>query len=428
MQDIRAEILTIGDEILYGQIVDTNSQWISEQLSLAGIKTIRKTTVGDVREEILSSFKEAESRVQIILITGGLGPTKDDLTKPLLAEYFNSPLKMDNESLAEVKKFFEKRGSELTGLNRKQAELPEACQKITNRMGTAPGMWFEKEGKVFVSMPGVPLEMKTMMTEQIVPRLRDFFHTPVIYHKIVRTIGIGESFLSEEIAEWEDALPDNIKLAYLPSMGQVKLRLTALGESKVLLTSQVEKEIEKLLPLAGKYIYGYDLEEIQEAVGKLLRDKGLTLSTAESCTGGYLAHLITQISGSSDYFQGAIVTYSNEVKMNQLNVDKETLETHGAVSEETAKEMAGNVREKLNTSIGLATTGVAGPGGGSEEKPVGTVWIAYADEQRTVARKLLLSSDRLLNIQLTATIGLNLLRIQILKNYPSPKTDEQLSK
>ncbi len=428
MQDIRAEILTIGDEILYGQIVDTNSQWISEQLSLAGIKTIRKTIVGDVREEILSSFKEAESRVQIILITGGLGPTKDDLTKPLLAEYFNSPLKMDNESLAEVKKFFEKRGSELTGLNRKQAELPEACQKITNRMGTAPGMWFEKEGKVFVSMPGVPLEMKTMMTEQIVPRLRDFFHTPVIYHKIVRTIGIGESFLSEEIAEWEDALPDNIKLAYLPSMGQVKLRLTALGESKVLLTSQVEKEIEKLLPLAGKYIYGYDLEEIQEAVGKLLRDKGLTLSTAESCTGGYLAHLITQISGSSDYFQGAIVTYSNEVKMNQLNVDKETLETHGAVSEETAKEMAGNVREKLNTSIGLATTGVAGPGGGSEEKPVGTVWIAYADEQRTVARKLLLSSDRLLNIQLTATIGLNLLRIQILKNYPSPKTDEQLSK
>lgn len=417
MKDVCAEIITIGDEILYGQIVDTNSQWMSEQLSLAGIKTIRKTTIGDVPEEILSAFKEAESRVDIILITGGLGPTNDDLTKPLLAEYFNSPLKIDKEALAHVKDFFESRGLELSDINRKQAELPEICTKIINRMGTAPGMWFEKDGKVFVSMPGVPLEMKTIMTEEVIPKLCDFFDTPVIYHKMIRTIGIGESFLSEQIEDWENNLPDNIKLAYLPSMGQVRLRLTAKSKSEATLQNQVQKEIDKLLPLIDKYVFGYDREEIQGAVGKLLLNHGLTLSTAESCTGGYLAHLVTQVSGSSEYYQGTIVSYSNEVKVNQLGVKEATLVAHGAVSEETAKEMAEGVRKKLNTTIGLSTTGVAGPGGGTEEKPVGTVWIAYADEHRTMARKLQLSTDRLLNIQLTATIILNLLRIQILKNY-----------
>ncbi len=417
MKDVCAEIITIGDEILYGQIVDTNSRWMSEQLSLAGVKTIRKTTVGDVREEILTVFKEAESRVDIILITGGLGPTKDDLTKALLAEYFNSPLKIDKEALAQVKDFFESRGLELSEVNHKQAERPERCTKIINRMGTAQGMWFEKEGKVFVSMPGVPLEMKTIMEEEVIPKLCDFFDTPVIYHKMIRTIGIGESFLSDQIEDWENNLPENIKLAYLPSMGQVRLRLTAKGDSKSALQKQVQKEIDKLLPLVDKYIFGYDKDEIQGVVGKLLFDLGLTLSTAESCTGGYLAHLVTQVSGSSEYYQGTIVSYSNEVKMNQLGVKEATLIAHGAVSEETAKEMAEGVRKKLNTSIGLSTTGVTGPGGGTEEKPVGTVWIAYADAHRTVARKLQLSTDRLLNIQLTATIILNLLRIQILKNY-----------
>ncbi len=417
MEDVCAEIITIGDEILFGQIVDSNSQWISQQLSLAGIKTTRKTTIGDVREDILTAFAEAESRVHIILITGGLGPTKDDLTKPLLAEYFNSPLKINDEALSQVKEFFESRGHELTAINRRQAELPECCKKITNRLGTAPGMWFEKEGKVFVSMPGVPLEMKTIMTEEVIPKLCDYFDTPIIYHKMIRTIGIGESFLSEQIADWETGLPENIKLAYLPSMGQVKLRLTARGENEEYLKNQVQQEIDKLLPLAEKYVYGYDQEEIQGAIGKLLLKYGLTLSTAESCTGGYLAHLVTSVPGSSDYFQGTVVSYSNEVKMNQLDVKEETLIAHGAVSEETAKEMAEGIRNKMKTSIGLSTTGVAGPGGGTEEKPVGTVWIAYSDAHRTVARKLQLSTDRLLNIQLTATIALNLLRIQILKNY-----------
>jgi len=419
MSEVKVELLTIGDEILYGQIVDTNSQWMSEQMSLAGIKTIRKTTVGDVSEDILSAFQEAENRADIILITGGLGPTKDDLTKPLLSTYFNSPLQLNEEAFLQVKEFFESRGRELTELNRMQAELPEACEKITNRMGTAPGMWFEKDGKIFVSMPGVPIEMKTMMTEQVIPRLKEFFHTPVIYHKLIRTIGIGESFLSEEIANWEDNLPENIKLAYLPSMGQVKLRLTATGNDLTLMKKKVEEQIEKLKPLAGKYIYGFDSDEIQDAIGKLLKPDGLTLSTAESCTGGFMAHLITSVPGSSDYFLGTVVSYSNEVKIDQLGVRQETLEQHGAVSEETAKEMAEGVRKKLKTSIGLATTGIAGPDGGTDEKPVGTVWIAFANGEKTIARKLKLTTERVLNIKLTASICLNLLRIQILKSKRS---------
>lgn len=415
MNQVKAEILTIGDEILYGQIVDTNSQWMSAELSDAGIKTIRKTTVGDVVEDIISAFEDAEQRADIVLITGGLGPTKDDLTKPLLAQHFNVPLEMNQEALDEVTEFFESRGRELTDLNRKQAELPRGSRKITNRMGTAPGMWLERNGCVFVSMPGVPVEMKTMMTEFIMPDLKDRFNTSVIYHKIIRTAGIGESFLSEEISEWEDNLPENIKLAYLPSLAQVRLRLTAAGEDHSFLESQVAKEIEKLKPMAGKYIFGYDQTELQDAIGQLLIDNNLNLATAESCTGGYLAHLITQVPGSSDYYLGTVVSYSNDVKISQLGVKQTTLESKGAVSEETAMEMAQGVRKHLNASIGLSTTGIAGPGGGSKEKPVGTVWIGYSDDSNTIARKLQLSSDRLLNIKLTANIILNLLRIQILR-------------
>ncbi|MDA0197044.1 MAG: competence/damage-inducible protein A [Bacteroidetes bacterium] len=415
MKEITAEIITIGDEILYGQIVDTNSQWMSGELSDAGIKTIRKTTVGDVPEDILQSFSEAEGRADIILITGGLGPTKDDLTKPLLAEYFNSPLIINEEALAEVKDFFERRGRELTALNKMQAELPEVCTKITNRMGTAPGMWFEKDGKVFVSMPGVPIEMKTIMLEEVIPKLHLVFNTPVIYHKMIKTIGIGESFLSEIIETWEDNLPENIKLAYLPSAGQVKLRLTAKGDVLSKLIEAVDQQIEKLKPLAGKYIYGYDKTYLPSAIGQLLRENGLTISTAESCTGGFLAHQITSVPGSSDYFQGSILSYADEVKRSELNVSKQSLTEHGAVSEIVAVQMAENVRKRLGTSIGLSTTGIAGPDGGSEEKPVGTVWIGYSDENGSFARKSQLTTDRLLNIQLTANIALNILRVEMLK-------------
>lgn len=416
---ITAEILTIGDEILYGQIVDTNSQWMGAELSDAGIKVIRKTTVGDVAGEILTAFAEAEKRADIILITGGLGPTSDDLTKPCLAKYFNCEMRIHEEALAEVTEFFRSRGRTLTELNRQQACLPVCCEKITNRLGTAPGMWFQKKGKVFVSMPGVPHEMKAMMQETIIPKLRQTFETPFIYHSIVRTAGIGESFLAEKIAAWEQSLPPHIRLAYLPGYGEVKLRLTAIGTSLPDLEKEVTALVEKLQPLAGHYIYGSGTETLEVVTGRLLREKSLTVSVAESCTGGYLSHLITSVPGSSEYFQGSVVAYSNEVKINEIGVDAETLKAHGAVSEAVIREMAEKVRIKFHSDIGVATSGIAGPGGGTPEKPVGTVWIAYADQHKTVARKLQLSKDRLINVMVSSSAVLNLIRLS-LKESLSP--------
>lgn len=412
----KVEIITIGDEILYGQTLDTNSQWISQELDKVGIKTIRKTTISDERNEILSAFKEAEQRADIILITGGLGPTNDDLTKPCLAEYFGCELKLHEQALKDVRELFESRGFELSELNKKQAELPTCCEYIKNAMGSAPGMWFERNGKVFVSMPGVPHEMKHLMLTTVISKLREVFNTEVIHHKIIKTIGIGESWLSEQIKPWEDNLPEHIRLAYLPSLGQVKLRLTAIGEDLEQLKKDINKQIDKLKEYADKYIYGYDDEEIESAVGKLLKDHKKTLALAESCTGGYVTHLITSVSGSSEYFQGAVVPYHNELKINILGVDRETIEKHGAVSEETIIQMAEKVRKKFNADVGIATSGIAGPSGGTPEKPVGTVWIAYSDEKGTKTKKLQLTKDRKLNIKATATALLNLVRISLPKS------------
>ncbi|HEY0739887.1 MAG TPA: competence/damage-inducible protein A [Chryseosolibacter sp.] len=415
MKTVLAELLTIGDEILYGQIVDTNSQWMSVELSNAGIKVVRKTTVGDMEDEILKAFAEAESRADIVLITGGLGPTSDDLTKPCLAKYFNCGLKMHEEALAEVTEFFKSRGRELTEINRQQAVLPECCEKITNAMGTAPGMWFEKNGKVFVSMPGVPHEMKRMMTDIILPKLKKTFNTPTIYHKVIRTAGIGESFLAEKIQDWENSLPAHVKLAYLPSLGEVKLRLTSIGNSLTDLQRETETLTQKLIERVGHFVYGFGEDPLEVAVGNLLKEKRLTLAVAESCTGGYLSHLITSVPGSSEYFLGSIIPYAYEIKMRQLGVKPETLEKFGAVSEETITEMANLVRAKFNTDIGVATSGIAGPGGATPEKPVGTVWIAYSDKHQTVARKLQLSKDRLINIKMASTAVLNLIRLSLPK-------------
>jgi len=410
VKNINAELLTIGDEILYGQIVDTNSQWMSVELDKIGIKVIRKTTVGDVEQDMLTAFAEAESRVDIILITGGLGPTSDDLTKPMLAKYFNCGLQINEEALTEVTEFFISRGRELTEINRQQAALPTACEKITNAMGTAPGMWFNKGNKVFMSMPGVPHEMKKMMTEQVLPRLKQKYLLPVIHHKVIRTIGLGESFLAEKIADWEKALPTHLKLAYLPSLGEVKLRLTGFGDSLPQLQKETDEQVVKLKELVGQFIYGYGEEPIEVAIGKLLKEKKLNLSIAESCTGGYLSHLITSVPGSSDYFLGSIIPYDYQIKMRQLGVKPETLEKYGAVSEPTIIEMANIVRAKFNTDIGVATSGIAGPGGATPDKPVGTVWIAYSDKNHTVTKKLQLSKDRLINIRLSSIAVLNLIR------------------
>ncbi|MBS1978751.1 MAG: competence/damage-inducible protein A [Bacteroidetes bacterium] len=413
MKPVYAELLTIGDEILYGQIVDTNSQWMSVELDKVGIKVIRKTTVGDKEAEILTAFAEAEKRADIVLITGGLGPTSDDLTKPCIAKYFGCELVIHPEALEEVTAFFVSRGRELTETNRQQAALPTCCTKITNPVGTAPGMWFHIRGKVFMSMPGVPDEMKKMMREQVIPKLKETFPLPTILHKVIRTIGIGESMLSDRIQEWEKSLPSHLSLAYLPSLGEVKLRLTGIGSSASNLQAELEAWSDKLTPVISSYIYGYGEDTIEVVVGRMLREKRLTLSIAESCTGGYVSHLITSVPGSSEYFLGSMIPYAYEIKMRQLGVKPETLERYGAVSEPTISEMANIVRAKFNTDIGIATSGIAGPGGATPDKPVGTVWIGYSDRHQTVTRKLQLAKDRMINIQLASTAVLNLLRLHL---------------
>lgn len=411
-----ADIISIGDEILYGQTLDTNSHWISGRLDEIGIKVKRKITIGDDASEILAVLQESESRSDIVLITGGLGPTKDDLTKPLLATYFNTNLQLNQSALADVTEIFKKAGRELTEANRQQAELPANCTKITNRMGTAPGMWFEERNTIFVSMPGVPYEMKTMMDEIILPRLKEKFVNGVIHHRIIKTIGVPESTLADKIADWESDLPQAMKLAYLPSPGQVKLRITSMGDDKAKLSAQTDEQVKKVLPLIDKYVYGYDDDEIESVIGKWLTAANKTLGLAESCTGGYLSHLITSIPGSSAYFKGCVTCYSNEIKQKVLKVDPNTLSAHGAVSEEVVLQMAKNVRSQLNTDVGLAISGVAGPDGGTKEKPVGTVWIAYSDSQKTVAKKFNFSKSRLLNIKLSALSALNMFRIHFSSN------------
>ncbi|MCU0353884.1 MAG: competence/damage-inducible protein A [Cytophagales bacterium] len=413
MKDIFAEVITIGDEILYGQITDTNTQWISAELSKIGVKTIRKSSVGDNEAQILQILREAETRADVILLTGGLGPTKDDITKKTLAQHFGTGMVLNDDALANVTEIFTRRGFPLTEINRQQAMVPSNCTCLVNKVGTAPGMWFEQSGKVYASMPGVPHEMKWLMETYVLDKIRAFFNTPFIYHKIIRTVGIGESFLAQKIESWEDALPPHIRLAYLPSMGQVKLRLTATGADADGVVAETQQQVDELLKLAHEYVYGYDDDELEAVAGRMLRERSLKLAVAESCTGGYLAHMITKVPGSSDYFTGGVVAYSNDLKVNELGVLPETLAQHGAVSEETVRQMAENVRLRLGADIGLATSGVAGPGGGSDEKPVGTVWIAYADGTKTVAKKLQLFRDRVLNIQMSSLYTLNLMRTEL---------------
>ncbi|WP_425639231.1 competence/damage-inducible protein A [Algoriphagus yeomjeoni] len=415
MKVVRAEIIAIGDELLYGQIVDTNSHWISKELDLMGVKVVRKTTVGDDRKDILAAFTSAEARADIILITGGLGPTQDDLTKPLMAEYFNCPIVENPVAVEAVTEFFKKRGREITPLNILQGHLPACCTYVPNEVGTAPGMWFERNGTYWMSMPGVPHEMKKLMTDFVLPKLPTLFPLPIIVHRMVKTVGIGESWLADLIREWENALPKNIRLAYLPSLGHVKLRLTGFGQDKTQIEKDIQAQINLVLPSIEKYVYGYDSETLETAIGKLLTTNNKTIALAESCSGGYISHLITSISGSSSYFQGAVIPYHNQFKNEILQVKNETLSSFGAVSEETVREMATGVRDLFNADFGLSSSGIAGPNGGTDEKPVGTVWISCAGEGFIETKKLQLTQDRMLNIQLTGVAVLNLLRICILE-------------
>lgn len=417
----RAEIITIGDEILFGQIIDTNTQWIGTQLTDIGIRPVRKTSVGDNKQDILDAFTQASKRVDIVIVTGGLGPTRDDITKHTFCEYFGTELEINQDALALVTEFFAKRGRTMTELNIQQAALPKNCTYIPNLWGTAPGMWFEKDNVIYVSMPGVPYEMKSLMEFEILPRLKSRFSTHIIQHKSIRTIGIGESFLAEKIAGWEDALPAHIKLAYLPHFGQVRLRLTGTGTDQALLEKELNEQVALVMPLIGEHVFGYDTDELETVIGELLVAHNATVGTAESCTGGYVANQITGIPGSSRYFEGSIVSYSNEVKINVLGVSKETLDTFGAVSEQTAREMAEGARKVLNTTFAISTTGIAGPDGGTAEKPVGTVWIACATPDETFTQLLTLRNNRKINIELTSSYALNLLRKTILKTSMAVK-------
>ncbi len=410
------EIITIGDEILIGQIVDTNSAWMAQALNNAGIMVKQISSVSDNKDHIMKALDEARTRADVILITGGLGPTKDDITKATLVDYFQTTLVRNWDVYRDVKKIFESRELPYTAINERQADVPANCVVIGNTKGTAPGMWFNEFGKVFVSMPGVPYEMKAMMETFVIPKLKEQFKTPNIIHQTILIQGIGESFLSERIADWEDRLPEGFKLAYLPSTGMLRLRLTAIGEDKPKLEQQIKELMNALTPLITQYIVGYNDETMEQIVGRLLSDKGRKLSTAESCTGGYIAHRITSVPGSSAYFEGSLITYSYEIKENILGVKKETLEQYGAVSEQVVLAMATAARAQFKTDYSIAASGIAGPGGGTNDKPVGTVWIAISTPHRTIAKRFLFGNDRERNIIRTCITALNLLRQEILKD------------
>jgi nicotinamide-nucleotide amidase len=397
-----AEIITIGDEILIGQIVDTNSAWMASKLNEEGISVKQISSVSDNREHILIALAEAATRADIILITGGLGPTKDDITKKTLAEYFNVGLVLNADVLANVESIFKKYNRPLLEVNRKQAEVPENCEVISNNNGTAPGMWFNDKGKIYVSMPGVPFEMKYMMEEEVIPKLKMVLTLPVIIHKTILTVGEGESFLAEKIADIEDSLPANIKLAYLPKMGQVRLRLSAYGENEAELKDKIDAFAHKIVEQVGINVVAQEDIPLEKVVLKYMAEKGLTLTTAESCTGGYISHLITQHAGSSQVFLGGVVSYSYELKESILGVKNETLWQHGAVSSETVKEMVEGALFKFKSDYAVAVTGIAGPGGGTEDKPVGTVWIGVANANKTLMKKFTFGNKRLQNIERTA--------------------------
>ena len=416
MKKVFCQIITIGDEILFGHILDSNAQWLSFELDKIGVITKKRVTIGDNKKDILETLKNSINKNDIIIMTGGLGPTNDDITKNCLSEFFNSKLTLNEEALNDIKNLFEKRNLELTKKNISQAYLPKCAKKITNVNGTAPGIWIEKNQKIIISLPGVPFEMKEIMKNICIISLKNKFKLPVIYHKIIKTIGIGESWLADKIQVWENNLDKNIKLAYLPSIGQVKLRLTTSGKNIISLKKNINKEIEKIKPTIEKYIYGYDDENIEYSISKLLINKKNTIAIAESCTGGLLSHKLTSISGSSKYFLGSIVCYHNNIKKSKLNISQKKLDTYGAVSEEVVKDMAKNIRNKYNSSIGVATSGIAGPSGGTKNKPVGTVFIAYSDSNKTISKKLLLSRKRKLNNELTCLNILNMIRLK-LSNY-----------
>lgn len=410
---MNVEIITIGDELLIGQVIDTNSAWMGRELNQAGFFVHKITSVGDRLDEICAALQAATEQAKIILITGGLGPTKDDITKNAMCRFFNTDLVFNEKVFAHVQDLFERRNVKMPAINRMQAMLPANCKAIDNSRGTAPGMWFEHNGCVFVSMPGVPSEMKGMMSDYVIPELRKKFKPDTILHKTLLTAGIGESALAEKIASWEDQLPEGFRLAYLPAEGMVRLRLTVRGKENSISMEQVNAQFQKLENIIPDHWYGYDESSLEESVGKLLTQHGWKLCIAESCTGGSISRLITRIPGSSDYYNGGVVAYSYDAKENILGVKAETLNTYGAVSEQAVREMAEGAKRIFNSECAIATSGIAGPGGGTPDKPVGTIWIAISTPEQAFTRKFVFGKSREINILHSSNTVLNLLRLSL---------------
>jgi nicotinamide-nucleotide amidase len=411
---MKAAIITIGDEILIGQTVDTNSAWIGSELSKSGFDVFRIISVHDLREDILYALNEVIGKADVVLITGGLGPTSDDITKPVLCEFFNTHLIDNEEVLKMIEEMMNRRNNPMNDNNRRQAQVPELCRVLKNAKGTAPGMWFEKEGTIFVSMPGVPSEMKYIMTEHVLPELNKRFTSQIIIHRNIMTYGTFEAKLAEILTSFENRLPANIKLAYLPSSGVIKLRLTGRGNDNKVLQKQIEDQVSELYRTIPEFIYGENEDSLEKVIGDLLKDKRQTICTAESCTGGEIAHLITCIPGSSSYYKGSVIAYSNSVKTEILNVSEEMLAKYGAVSEEVIRQMANETMKLLNADYCIATSGIAGPDGGTDAKPVGTLWMAVSSKNGIVAEKRVFGTDRLTNIKRFSLAALNLLRKQII--------------
>ncbi|MEO0571538.1 MAG: competence/damage-inducible protein A [Bacteroidota bacterium] len=413
---MQAEIITIGDEILIGQIVDTNSAFISKELNKIGVSVYQITSVQDEREHILRAFAEANKRSKVVIVTGGLGPTKDDVTKHTFCEYFQDTLIQDENVLNHIEFLFKKYiSTPISDLNREQAMVPSRAEVLHNQFGTAPGIWMEKEGTVFISLPGVPFEMRGLMTHSVIPKIIAAFERPHIIHKTIMTYGLGESAIAEKIEDWEDNLPKEIKLAYLPSLGRVRLRLSAKGHDREYLQQLVNSQAKKLYPLIGDIIYGEEEDEsIEAGIGKLLTQNGMTLATAESFTGGKIAQQITAIPGASQYFKGSLVSYATATKIQVLGIEPELIEAHSVVSESVAIAMAKKVKKLMGADFAIATTGNAGPSKGDSNEEVGTAFIAISTPVHTFAKKCILGNHRERIVQKGVNKAFELLQKEIL--------------
>jgi nicotinamide-nucleotide amidase len=408
---MRAEIIAIGNEILKGHITDTNSRWLARTLLGVGIEVECITVVGDTSGQIEEALAAAASRAALVLVTGGLGPTSDDVTKETLAAYFNDTLVLDEGVYDDVREFLQRRGkSEVSELNRAQALVPSRCTVLRNRCGTAPGMWFEDRGTVVVSMPGVPEEMREMVQSLVVPKLKETFALPAVIERTALTHGVPEAELAQRLEAFEAGLDGRVQIAYLPSPGAIRVRLTARGMDRGAVAALVDGEVKRLEAVIGDDIFGYDDDTLEQVVGRLLVEQSATVSTAESCTGGSIARLLTAVPGSSRYYVGSVISYANEIKQAHLGVDPATLARHGAVSREVVEQMARGVLERMGTDFAVATSGIAGPDGGTEDKPVGTTWIAAASRYQIVSRRFRFGELRGPNIERSSYTALNLLR------------------